>query len=86
MIGRRSPRRFNVLTKATIVKALMSCSRKPKYVGFRQNPVASVHKVPVSHGRDDDDTTTTTTVGVHDRVATSISTMTMAQPPHHQQA
>jgi hypothetical protein len=55
MIGRRSPRRFNVLTKPTIVKALLtSGSRKPKYVGFRQNPVSAVHEAPASHcGRDD---------------------------------
>jgi hypothetical protein len=49
MIGRRSPRRFNVLTKATIVKVLMSGSRRPKYVGFRQNPVSAVHEAPASH-------------------------------------
>jgi hypothetical protein len=49
MIGRRSPRRFNVLTKPTIVKVLTSGSRKPKYVGFRQNPVSAVHEAPTSH-------------------------------------
>lgn len=42
MVVGRFPRRFNVLAKPVVIKASSALNRRPKYVGFRQDPVSSV--------------------------------------------
>jgi hypothetical protein len=82
MVGRRYPRRFNVMTKATIAKALTSYCHKPKYVGFRENPVSSVYEAaPPAYSWSPDDGDPMTVAVAHPSIESRPITMTHAMPP-----
>jgi hypothetical protein len=66
------------MTKATIAKALTSYCHKPKYVGFRENPVSSVHEAAPPFPDDGD---TMTVAVAHPSIARRPITLTHAMPP-----